>query len=63
MLASDFSSESLKEYERKWRDMRTPYRLHTIASDFTKKDLYNEISHSFYDMVSAQFCFHYMFGT
>ena len=43
--------------------MRTPYRLHTIASDFTKNDLYNEISHSFYDMVSAQFCFHYMFGT
>jgi mRNA (guanine-N7-)-methyltransferase len=34
-----------------------------VSADFTKLDLYNSIEHAFYDIVSAQFCFHYMFQT
>ena len=34
-----------------------------MTEDFTSKELYPKIEHSFYDLVSAQFCFHYMFGT
>ena len=34
-----------------------------MVADFTKRELYNQIAHSFYDIVSAQLCFHYMFKT
>jgi hypothetical protein len=37
--------------------------LYTLVQDFTSRNLYYEIEHSFYDIVSAQLCFHYMFGT
>lgn len=63
MVALDFSSECIKAYEERWRQARNPYRLYTVPGDFTSKTLYSEIEHSFYDVVSAQFCFHYMFGT
>jgi mRNA (guanine-N7-)-methyltransferase len=63
MVAIDFSEECIRSYEERWRNAREPYRLHTIVQDFTSKDLYNQIEHSFYDIVSAQLCFHYMFST
>lgn len=63
MMATDFSSECIKEYEKRWNELNQPYRLYAAVEDFTKQDLYFKVDHSYYDMVSAQFCFHYMFGT
>ena len=60
MLATDFSEDSLKEYEERWSAYQ-PFKLYTIAADFTKFDLYKKIEHSYYDVISAQFCLHYMF--
>ncbi len=31
--------------------------------DFTKFQLYNKIQHAYFDIVTAQLCFHYMFKT
>lgn len=63
MVAIDFSEECVRTYEERWRASHEPYRLLTLRKDFTAQDLYNEIGHSFYDVVSAQLCFHYMFGS
>lgn len=63
MVALDFSEECIKTYEERWRTSHEPYRLFTLKQDFTSRDLYYQIEHSFYDIVSAQLCFHYMFGT
>ena len=60
MLATDFSEDSLKEYEERWSAYQ-PFKLYTVAADFTKFDLYKKIEHSYYDVISAQFCLHYMF--
>lgn len=60
MVASDFSEECVRVYEERWRQ-KEPYQLHTVVADFTTTKMYNQIEHSFYDIVSAQFCFHYMF--
>lgn len=62
MVATDFSDESIKAYEERWR-VGEPYRLYLVTADFTKLDLYYKIEHSMYDIVSAQFCLHYMFKT
>lgn len=43
--------------------MGEPFRLYTIAADFTKYGLYHQIQHAYYDIVSAQLCLHYMFKT
>lgn len=48
---------------QRWKDFREPFRLWTVTADFTKLDLYEKIKHAFYDIVSAQLCFHYMFKT
>lgn len=63
MVAVDFSDECVKSYEERWRGCREPYQLYTLVQDFTSRNLYYEIEHSLYDIVSAQLCFHYMFGT
>lgn len=63
MLANDFSPECISKYEERWQQAHNPYRLQTSTMDFTSKEFYSKIEHSFYDMVSAQFCFHYMFGS
>ena len=63
MVATDFSEECLKKYEERWRQGNEPYKLFTVAEDFTSMNLYYKIEHSYYDIVSAQLCFHYMFGT
>lgn len=63
MVAIDFSEECVRTYEERWRASHEPYHLLTLRKDFTSKDLYYDIEHSYYDMVSAQLCFHYMFGT
>lgn len=60
MVATDFSEECLKVYEERWSHNQ-PFKLYTTAADFTKFDLYKKIEHSYYDIVSAQFCLHYMF--
>lgn len=66
MVATDFSSQCIKGtkgYEQRWSGTGCPYKLYTHVGDFTKTDLYHHIEHSYYDVVSAQFSFHYMFGT
>lgn len=61
MVATDFSQESIDGYMNRWKEQRDePYRLYTITSDFTVPQFYEEIKHSYYDIVSAQLCFHYM---
>ena len=62
MLATDFSEECLRVYEERWSHHQ-PFRLYTAAADFTKFELYKKVEHSYYDIVSAQFCLHYMFKT
>lgn len=61
MVATDFAEECLKEYEERWSRQQQPYKLYTVAADFTKMELYEKVKHSYYDLVSAQFCLHYMF--
>ena len=43
--------------------METPYKLFTYVGDFTSIDLFRNVEHCYYDLISAQFSFHYMFGT
>lgn len=63
MIANDFSEECIKSYQERWRNEKEPFRLLTVNSDFTKLDLYGKIEHVYFDIVSAQLCFHYMFKT
>lgn len=63
IVASDFSEECIKTYEERWHSQHQPYHLYTAVQDFTSKNMYSKIEHSYYDLVSAQLCFHYMFGT
>lgn len=61
MVASDFSEECIKAYQDRWKSFGEPFRLYLVTADFTQLDLHNKIGHAFYDIVSAQFCLHYMF--
>lgn len=63
MVANDFSQSCVKAYEERWRQANKPYSLLTINQDFTSLDLYDKVKHLFYHIVSAQFCFHYMFSS
>ena len=63
MVAVDFSEECIRSYEERWRNNHEPYRLFTLTQDFTHQSFYYDIQHSYYDIVSAQLCFHYMFSS
>ena len=63
MVATDFSEECIRAYQERWRSFGEPFRLYLVSADFTKLEMYNKIQHAFYDIVSAQFCLHYMFKT
>ena len=63
IVGIDVSEDALSEYLNRWRSKSNIYDFFKIMLSAADPGLYSLISHSYYDIVSAQLSLHYMFGS